>query len=136
MEFKRTSKWWQKKKPEVLGKTEFLKDPRNKNIHHFVSHHYYLENKQLIKLELFQLEILDGIYSKDGSRPWDLCLIGLPRKQGKTSLLRGVVLWELFFSPLPVSRGHFSDNIPIIGQKRRREKFRLRDLFGWLFRKK
>jgi len=76
----------------------FLEDSRNKDIRYFLSNYYYLERKKLIELEPFQLEILDALYPKDGSRPYDYCLIGLPRKQGKSSLLAGVILWELLFA--------------------------------------
>lgn len=78
--------------------TSFLEDPRNRDIRYFLSNHYYLERGKLIALEPFQLEILDALYPQDGSRPFDHCLIGLPRKQGKSSLLGGVILWELLFA--------------------------------------
>jgi len=98
MEFRRTSKWWQHARPEVLGKTEFLKDPKNRDPRYFLEHHYRLDTGKLIKLEPFQLEILDGIYPKDGSpRKFDLALVGLARKQGKTELFSGLLLFHLLF---------------------------------------
>lgn len=78
--------------------TLFLDDPRNKDIRYFLSNHYYLERGKLIELEPFQVEILDALYPQDSSRPFDHCLIGLPRKQGKSSLLAGIILWELLFA--------------------------------------
>ncbi|GAI91310.1 unnamed protein product, partial [marine sediment metagenome] len=86
------------KQVEQTKPTSFLEDPRNKDIRYFLSNHYYLERGKLINLEPFQVEILDALYPQDGSRPYDHCLIGLPRKQGKSSLLAGIILWELLFA--------------------------------------
>lgn len=87
-----------KQGPRVKKPTSFLEDPQNKDIRYFLSNSYYLERGKLINLEPFQIEILDALYPQDSSRPYDLALIGLPRKQGKSSLLAGIILWELLFS--------------------------------------
>ena len=79
--------------------TPFLKDPRNKDIRYFLTHHYVLENGKPLKLEQYEREILDSLYPLDGGRRFDLACIGLCKKMGKTTFLGGICLWEQLFSP-------------------------------------
>jgi len=80
-------------------KTLFLKDPRNLDIRYFIENHYILENGKPLKLEQYEREILDSLYPLNGRRRFDLACIGLCKKQGKTTFLGGICLWELLFSP-------------------------------------
>ncbi|MQY58180.1 MAG: hypothetical protein GH144_01035 [Clostridia bacterium] len=81
------------------AKTPFLKDPRNLDIRYFLEHHYILENRKPLKLEQYEKEILDSLYPLNDKRRFDLACIGLCKKQGKTTFLGGICLWELLFSP-------------------------------------
>ncbi|MBA7603817.1 hypothetical protein ES703_10935 [subsurface metagenome] len=83
----------------IRKKTDFLDDERNLDIRYFLEHHYILENGKPLKLEQYEREILDSLYPLNGRRRFDLACIGLCKKQGKTTFLGGICLWELLFSP-------------------------------------
>ncbi|MBA7474857.1 hypothetical protein ES707_10219 [subsurface metagenome] len=78
-------------------KTPFLEDRRNLDIRYFIQNHYILENGKPLKLEEYEKEILDALYPLNGKRRFDLSCIGLCKKQGKTTFLGGIILWELLF---------------------------------------
>jgi len=79
-------------------KTDFLKNVLNRDIRYFIEHHYILENGKPLKLEKYEKEILDALYPLDGrKRRYDLACIGLCKKQGKTTFLGAITLWELLF---------------------------------------
>lgn len=82
-------------------KTKFLDDERNLDVRYFLQHHFYLENKKPMKLEGFQIQILDALYPKFGVSKFDLAMIGLIRKSGKSTLISGLAIWHLCFANNP-----------------------------------
>lgn len=69
----------------------------------FLEQHYVLENNQRIKLEPWQREILTNVGETrrpDGRRQYTQALIGLPRKNGKSTLSGGVGFYELIVGGL------------------------------------
>jgi len=80
-------------------KTSFLNDPKNQDIRFFIQNHYILENGKPLELEEYEKQILDALYPLSGKRRYDLACIGLCKKQGKTTFLGAICLWELLFSP-------------------------------------
>ncbi|MDD3607293.1 MAG: terminase large subunit [Candidatus Moranbacteria bacterium] len=65
----------------------------------FLSEHYILEDGNLIRLQEFQKKILRDVFQtkgKDGLRKYNLALVGIPKKNGKSTLASGVALYMLF----------------------------------------
>ncbi len=65
----------------------------------FLEEQYILENGKPIVLEEFQKKILRDIFQtkeSNGLRKYNLALLGLPKKNGKSSLASGVALYMLF----------------------------------------
>jgi len=65
----------------------------------FLEEQYILEDGSLIKLEDFQKKILRDIFQtkdKNGLRKYNLALMGVPKKNGKSTLASGVALYMLF----------------------------------------
>ena len=65
----------------------------------FLEEQYILENRKPIKLEPFQKKILKDIFQtkdKNRLRKYNLALIGVPKKNGKSTLASGVALYMLF----------------------------------------
>lgn len=65
----------------------------------FLQEQYILEDGSLIKLQEFQKRILKDVFQtkdKDGKRKYNLALIGIPKKNGKSTLASGVALYMLF----------------------------------------
>lgn len=65
----------------------------------FLEEQYILENGKPIKLEEFQKNILRDIFQtkdKNGLRKYNLALMGIPKKNGKSTLASGVALYMLF----------------------------------------
>lgn len=65
----------------------------------FLEEQYILEDGKPIKLQEFQKKILKDIYStknKQGFRKYNMALIGIPKKNGKSTLASGVALYMLF----------------------------------------
>lgn len=71
------------------------------DICYFLEEQYILENGKHIKLEQWQKEkILRPVFetkNENGLRKYDLALIGLPKKNGKSTLSSGVGIYMLFF---------------------------------------
>lgn len=82
-------------------KTKFLDDERNLDVRYFLQHHFYLENKKPMRLETFQIQILDALYPKFGISKFDQAMIGLIRKSGKSTLISGLAIWHLCFANNP-----------------------------------
>jgi phage terminase large subunit-like protein len=63
----------------------------------FMSDAYWLENRQPIALEGWQRRLLTCAFAKgaDALRRYDLALVGLAKKNGKSTLAGGVALWML-----------------------------------------
>lgn len=77
---------------------EKLKEYKN-DICVFLEEQYILEDGKPIKLQEFQKKILRDIYQtkgKDGYRKYNLVLMGIPKKNGKSTLASGVALYMLF----------------------------------------
>jgi len=103
-------------------KSPFLRDKRNKDIRYFLSNHYILDTGKPIKLEDWQVKnFLDPVYPPDGSRPYELAILSLPKKNGKSEMSSGCGLFELYFSnaisPEVYSIAKTSDQARIIFQK-------------------
>lgn len=65
----------------------------------FLSEQYVLENGTLLKLEDFQKKILRDIFTnrdKNGLRKYNVALLGIPKKNGKSTIASGVALYMLF----------------------------------------
>lgn len=91
--------------------TPEMEELYSKDIAAFLENEYYLENGELIKLEPWQKRILTSVFKRrkytKSERQYQLVLLMLPKKNGKTSILAGLALWALFFdkdneSPLEV----------------------------------
>ncbi len=70
-----------------------------KDITVFLTEQYFLETGKPIVLEEFQKEILRNIFQiKDvnGFRRYNLALVGVPKKNGKSTLASGIALYMLF----------------------------------------
>lgn len=73
---------------------EYKKDPVV-----FLEEQYILENGKPIVLEEFQKKIFRDIFQtkdKDGFRKYNMALIGVPKKNGKSTMSSGVALYMLF----------------------------------------
>lgn len=73
---------------------EYKKDPVV-----FLEEQYILEDGKPIKLEEFQKKILRDIFqtkNKKGLRKYNMALIGIPKKNGKSTMSSGVALYMLF----------------------------------------
>lgn len=81
------------KKPTEQRLKEYKKD-----ICIFLEDQYILDNGKPIKLESFQKEILRNIFQtkEKGKRKYNLALLGVPKKNGKSTLASGVALYMLF----------------------------------------
>lgn len=65
----------------------------------FLEEQYILENGKPIQLEDFQKDILRDIFQTkkaNGLRKYNLALLGIPKKNGKSTLASGVALYMLF----------------------------------------
>jgi len=70
-----------------------------KDIVVFLEEQYILENGKPIVLEEFQKKILRDIFqtkNKDGYRRYNMALVGVPKKNGKSTLASGIALYMLF----------------------------------------
>lgn len=70
-----------------------------KDICVFLSEQYILENGKPMKLEEFQKKILRDIFTtrdKNGLRKFNVALLGIPKKNGKSTIASGVALYMLF----------------------------------------
>ena len=68
----------------------------------FLEEQYILENGKPIKLEPFQKKVLRDIFQtkdKKGLRKYNLALMGVPKKNGKSTLASGIALYMLFTEP-------------------------------------
>lgn len=65
----------------------------------FLQEQYFLEDGKPIKLEEFQKKILRDIFQtkdRNGYRKYNIALLGIPKKNGKSTLASGVALYMLF----------------------------------------
>lgn len=65
----------------------------------FLEEQYFLDDGNPIKLEEFQKKILRDIFQtkdKNGLRQYNLALVGVPKKNGKSTLASGIALYMLF----------------------------------------
>lgn len=70
-----------------------------KDIVVFLEEQYVLDTGKLIILEEFQKKILRDIFQTkgaDGFRKYNLAVIGIPKKNGKSTLASGVAMYSLF----------------------------------------
>ncbi|MDD3607174.1 MAG: terminase large subunit [Candidatus Moranbacteria bacterium] len=70
-----------------------------KDIVVFLEEQYILENGKPIVLQEFQKKILRDIFQtkdKNGLRKYNLALVGIPKKNGKSTLASGIALYMLF----------------------------------------
>ncbi|MDD5489301.1 MAG: terminase large subunit [Candidatus Moranbacteria bacterium] len=70
-----------------------------KDISVFLQEQYILEDGKPIALEEFQKKILRDIFQtkdKNGLRKYNLALVGVPKKNGKSTLASGIALYMLF----------------------------------------
>lgn len=68
----------------------------------FLEEQYILEDGKPIKLEPFQKKVLRDIFQtkdKKGLRKYNLALMGVPKKNGKSTLASGIALYMLFTEP-------------------------------------
>jgi phage terminase large subunit-like protein len=73
-----------------------------KDICVFLEEQYILEDGKPMKLEPFQKKILRDIFQSknpNGLRKYNLALIGIPKKNGKSTLASGVAIYMLFSEP-------------------------------------
>lgn len=65
----------------------------------FIEDMVVLEDGKLIKLQSFQKEIISEIFlakDRDGKRKYNLALVGIPKKNGKSTLASCIALYMLF----------------------------------------
>jgi len=70
-----------------------------KDILIFLEEQFILENGKPIRLQSFQREILKNIFlerNEKGRRKYNLALVGIPKKNGKSTLASGIALYMLF----------------------------------------
>lgn len=85
-------------------RTAFLTDPRNRNILYFLEHYYRLEDNEPIRLEDWQKDdILNKVWPPGKVRQYEIIILGMPKKSGKSTLSSGLALHALFFPELEVA---------------------------------
>ena len=75
----------------------------------FLEKFYILENGRLIVLEDWQHQILEEVFDRkrpDGRRQYNRALVGLPRKNGKSTLAGGVAMYELVVGGIKAAMNH------------------------------